>query len=1169
MSRTLMSTVLVALSVVGAAYGDTLTLNKDTPNYASLFRDGYIRGGVSGDGADNLNWGGSQGDVRLYPDGAVPSGKSPRHNLIWFDLSTIPAGSTINSAIFGIYFKNGGPTITNYALSRVKPGNDWTEGIHTGNGVDPGEVTWNNRHFGGAAWQTPGATGANDIDQATTIYYNKTGSVNEYVLVDIKSFVQGWVSGDYENNGLLMWGGSASSTSSYWQLVTKEETTNANRPYLIVSYTVEGTCRTEVTPSGPQSVTGYAGGLSAPFASVDLGSSDVGDGLTHPSTGDGDTLPAAVAGRVCQTNADPADDFYMYFAVDDSLAFQGSRPAVTISFDYFDEGSGAFALDYDSNTGDDLAAKYKNGGSVSLTGTNTWKRGSFTVTDALFSNRENYGADFRIAGPAGHFYLDTVSVAVTGNHGPEITYTIDNAGSTATTWAAIEANADGTANDYAWLSLTPDPATGPLAIAGSASVKATIDTSSLGHGPQTAYLKFTDGCAAPATYTEPFTYSNGALAGQGGWVGTGETGPIVIETNQVNLNGSGASASAHTASHAVTGFEGVFSVKVNVKTGGALAGREANNFWAFRAYDASGEDFGYWVGSPTTVKARNPLDANQASAAQTVGAAYKTMEMRINSGTRTAQYYYDGALVATYPFAAVGGLGGITLERIANVGEVSASEYVYLDDAQVTSVQQYKIRQINLDVIGCDYAVEPRTTTASGFGGTVQQSFAVINTGAYNITGLTVTEIDRNSPYGNLDYPWLQLTVPSSINLAPGESAEVVATVDLDQVASPEPPASLKCVATFASACAGVSGEDKLIDAVTPLKLESLLYNYEMDVSVDDALNLPAGTPAMTEVALEGYTGYGRPEDGAGYDLAGQGNDCVKSARFVDTPLLQNNHAFYLRGLGAPAGVSGFTVDMRVWGEEMVTGQRSMGICNNLWQGRGVRIEPTSVDSTDDSLRITFDGNGVVAGPWIIPDNPNNASRFHMIRFVVYNDTKKIELYDLENDLDPGPGVNWNLVGTVTNMGDTNGVPGAREDGGGICLNTNSGSGTTNSKWSADWVRIIPNVALAPTDDIIGGANGPCGLFADVDGDGDVDQADFAVFQLCFTGPKFEPPAWPELPANCRKLDYADDDNSPLTPPAADGDIDSFDLAAFEKCASGPGVPADVCCDGQPKPGCP
>lgn len=74
--------------------------------------------------------------------------------------------------------------------------------------------------------------------------------------------------------------------------------------------------------------------------------------------------------------------------------------------------------------------------------------------------------------------------------------------------------------------------------------------------------------------------------------------------------------------------------------------------------------------------------------------------------------------------------------------------------------------------------------------------------------------------------------------------------------------------------------------------------------------------------------------------------------------------------------------------------------------------------------------------------------------------------------------------------------------------------------------------------------------FADADGDTDVDQADFAVFQICFTGTetianrKTNPPPYPEY---CTCFDRA------LSDPAV---IDQADLNAFEACASGPGVPA-------------
>lgn len=74
----------------------------------------------------------------------------------------------------------------------------------------------------------------------------------------------------------------------------------------------------------------------------------------------------------------------------------------------------------------------------------------------------------------------------------------------------------------------------------------------------------------------------------------------------------------------------------------------------------------------------------------------------------------------------------------------------------------------------------------------------------------------------------------------------------------------------------------------------------------------------------------------------------------------------------------------------------------------------------------------------------------------------------------------------------------------------------------------------------------------DADGDGDVDQSDFAVIQACFTGAD----GGPFDCSTCRCMNTG-----------GDTDIDGDDLVAFEQCASAPGVAADVTCDdGLPYP---
>ncbi|MHC4442262.1 MAG: hypothetical protein ACYTA5_06660, partial [Planctomycetota bacterium] len=76
----------------------------------------------------------------------------------------------------------------------------------------------------------------------------------------------------------------------------------------------------------------------------------------------------------------------------------------------------------------------------------------------------------------------------------------------------------------------------------------------------------------------------------------------------------------------------------------------------------------------------------------------------------------------------------------------------------------------------------------------------------------------------------------------------------------------------------------------------------------------------------------------------------------------------------------------------------------------------------------------------------------------------------------------------------------------------------------------------------------PCNTpFADTDEDGDVDQDDFATFQLCYSGSL--PNTYGLNPSYCACFDRGDD------APAGDGDIDASDFDKFKDCASGPNIP--------------
>jgi hypothetical protein len=67
----------------------------------------------------------------------------------------------------------------------------------------------------------------------------------------------------------------------------------------------------------------------------------------------------------------------------------------------------------------------------------------------------------------------------------------------------------------------------------------------------------------------------------------------------------------------------------------------------------------------------------------------------------------------------------------------------------------------------------------------------------------------------------------------------------------------------------------------------------------------------------------------------------------------------------------------------------------------------------------------------------------------------------------------------------------------------------------------------------------------DFDGDGDVDQSDFGVFQSCMTGPFVL-----QMKPECALADLD-----------GDGDVDEEDFSRFFACFSGAGTPADPLCN--------
>lgn len=99
-------------------------------------------------------------------------------------------------------------------------------------------------------------------------------------------------------------------------------------------------------------------------------------------------LAGAKEGWITRRTDHASGNPYMYFKLDDAFTV---RSPVTITVTYFDAGFDSWELTYDS-----LLNPYQPAGVIYKSGSNTWRKQSFVLSDARFGNRQEGGSDFRI-----------------------------------------------------------------------------------------------------------------------------------------------------------------------------------------------------------------------------------------------------------------------------------------------------------------------------------------------------------------------------------------------------------------------------------------------------------------------------------------------------------------------------------------------------------------------------------------------------------------------------------------------------------------------------------------------------------------------------------------------------------------------------------------------------
>lgn len=178
----------------------TLTLQPGTPGLDVSIRTG----------SPNTNYGGAT---------TLAVQKQQTHALVQFDLSTVPAGSTILSAQFSLYHLTGG----NDPVSAFGVTTPWTEGT----GAEGSGATWNT-YDGRHSWATAGG----DYDPAGGITVTLPAN-NTWATWDLTAWTTAWQAGIQPNYGIAL----AANSGGLNTFVSSDEPSNiAQRPKLDVTF---------------------------------------------------------------------------------------------------------------------------------------------------------------------------------------------------------------------------------------------------------------------------------------------------------------------------------------------------------------------------------------------------------------------------------------------------------------------------------------------------------------------------------------------------------------------------------------------------------------------------------------------------------------------------------------------------------------------------------------------------------------------------------------------------------------------------------------------------------------------------------------------------------------------------------------------------------------------
>jgi hypothetical protein len=401
--------------------------------------------------------------------------------------------------------------------------------------------------------------------------------------------------------------------------------------------------------------------------------------------------------------------------------------------------------------------------------------------------------------------------------------------------------------------------------------------------------------------------------------------------------------------------------------------------------------------------------------------------------------------------------------------------------------------------------------------------YTVTNTSNFDSLTYTVAETDADGyPLPDPGYTWLSLDRDTTgTTLGPGNSDTVTASIDTSGLTPETYVAYLK----FAQ---GAFEETRRINLTVTASGFVQIVEYVGDV---DPTAADSGGPGITFAARAGVLQGSLVTSGPVADGSGNGSvwyiqdSSSAKTKLSSVPATEIHPRVGATALArvkvlSPSSGSDWQLNSTVL---IVDGELTVG---GLYGG------------TDKYVRETRRSKQVAL--------PAGDADWHIMRLTAIgtNDANRVVTIYLDENPEPA----LQIVGAD-----------ARDEGEfwGDCFGFGTGSTAGMMEIAFDWVTGTNAGAFPPGAEqaVLGRSLIPqfCPLpFADADEDGDVDQADFAMFQLCYTGAGDPGNLFDRKECKC-----FDRDN--------DSDIDGLDVSAFEDCATGPGIPFDA---QNPPPGC-